>query len=118
MRSMIWVSFVTAALLGGTACKKSETEKTGNEMKKAQENVDNKARDFVKAEDKAQNNVDKQERKLDVAQDELVKARTDYAAAVQTRLAKIDAKLGQIGAKTDMASKYLVDKLQARRAEL
>jgi len=111
-------SVLAMSLLGGTACRKHDTDKAGSEMRKAREDVDDKSKDLAKTEDKSTNAVAKDQAKLDEAKADLNKARDDFASAVKARVDKIDTKINELAARTDVKTKDALASLQQRRADL
>jgi hypothetical protein len=116
--SILGTSLLSMGLLAGTACRKHDTDKAGSEMKKAREDVDDKSKDLAKTEDKSNNAVVKDQAKLDEAKADLNKARADFSTAVKTRLDKIDTKINELAARTDVKSKDALATLKQRRADL
>lgn len=111
-------SLLSMSLLAGTACRKHDTDKAGSEMKKAREDVDDKAKDLNKTEDKSNNAVAKDQAKLDESKADLNKARQDFSAAVKARLDKIDTKINELATRTDVKTKDALSSLKQRRADL
>jgi len=84
MRSMFWVSILSAALLGGTACKKSAEEKAQAKFEKAQEDVKDQREDLRdEQKDVAKEKKDVRNEQQDVNEEkgDLVKAQSQLAAA-------------------------------------
>jgi chromosome segregation ATPase len=116
--TILGTSLLSMSLLAGTACRKHDTDKAGSEMKKAREDVDDKAKDLTKTQDKQNNEVAKDQAKLDEAKADLSKARADFSSAVKTRLDKIDTKINELATRTDVKSKETLTSLKQRRADL
>jgi len=109
---------LSMGLLAGTGCNKHDTDKSGSEMKKAREDVDDKAKDLAKTEDKSNNAVAKDQAKLDDAKADLTKARVDFSAAMKARVDKIDSKINELANRTDVKAKDSLASLKQRRADL
>jgi chromosome segregation ATPase len=62
--------------------------------------------------------LEQQRQKLGSAEEALKKARVAYAAAIQERLAKLDASLASLATRTDARSKDALVGLRARRDQL
>ena len=116
--TILGTSLLSMSLLAGAACRKHDTDKAGSEMKKAREDVDDKSKDLAKTQDKSNNEVAKDQAKLDEAKADLGKARTDFSAAIKARLDKIDTKINELAARTDVKSKEALATLKQRRADL
>ncbi len=112
---MIWNSFLSLSLLTAGACKKHDTDRASDEMKKAQDDINDKGKTLGKTVEKADEDVAKDQAKLDSAKADWEKAAADYGNAVHARLEKIDAKLKVLAVKSDAKAKELEQKLKARR---
>lgn len=99
MRTKIWLVLLCGTLLGGAACRKSESEEK---------------RDVIEAQQK----VAEEKRDVVEAQRDVGAERTAYRDRLKARLAEIDAKLDELAAKTDEKSKETSAKLRVRRDEL
>ena len=139
MHMMHRCSWILAALLAGTSCGKqdnsADTDRPGQELQRAQSQVREGSQGLAATqgdlEDKKraiaseQQQVADQERKLveqrrqlGSAQGTLAEARVAYAAAVQERLAKLDASLATLATRTDARSMDAAAGLRARRDRL
>lgn len=116
--TILGTSLLSMGLLAGTACRKHDTDKAGSQMQKAREDVDDKSKDLAKTEDKSTNAVAKDQAKLDEAQADLTKARTDFSAAVKARLDKIDTKINELATRTDAKTQDALTTLKQRRVDL
>jgi len=116
MRTILIASIF--ALLAGGACKKDNTEKAGEAVRKNVEDVSDKredVRDEQKDVVKEQQDVVKEQRELGKEQGELNQAKTNYSIAVKERLARLDARIAELDAKADAKSKDLAQSLRTRR---
>jgi len=133
MRTSIWVSMITAALISSAGCRKTDEsakqmDKASTTAAKAQENVNeqvkdvtNQQKDVAKDQDKLakdQADVAKQRGELTAAQTDLTQARDSYRTAAKQRVASLDAKLHQIEMKTDAQAKDTAAKLRVRRDQI
>jgi septal ring factor EnvC (AmiA/AmiB activator) len=107
MRTILWSTVLSVALLGSVGCKKDEADK----VKAAEKNVDEQRQDIREE----QKDVDKQKQELTEAKIDLAQARTEYERVTRERLAKIDAKIAQLDAKGDEKSKKAAADLRVRR---
>ena len=109
MRKRIWGSIVSVALLGSglAACKKSSTEKSGENVKKTQE-------DLLREE----HGMSKQEGKLTDAEHASAAARTRFMTEANARLAKADTKIEELSQKSDPGSQQMVSSLKNERAQV
>jgi len=127
MKSMFWLSIVSAAALGGSACKKSETEKAQDKYEKAQEKVQDKAedvRDQAKDVQKADTMSEKRDEQKDVnaaqhdlnnAKADLAAARVDFTLKAKERLSQIDTQIHELEAKGTAKAKESAAKLREER---
>ncbi|CAN5736890.1 hypothetical protein BH11MYX2_BH11MYX2_38730 [soil metagenome] len=127
------------ALVVITSCSKhdnsAETDKTGAELRKAQDDVaehskelaknqsdiEQQQRDLVREQEQLadkQKMLVQQREQLGSAQGTLVQARAAYEAAVNERRAKLDAAIATRATKTDAKSKDAVAGFGARRDQL
>lgn len=133
MRNAIWISMLSAALLGGAACHKKDDagkamDKAGTSAAKAQEDIHDQAKDVASEQKdvnkeadklaKEQADVDKQKGELASAQGDLAQARERYNVAAKQRLTNLDAKISQLEMKTDAKLKDEAIKFRARRDEV
>jgi chromosome segregation ATPase len=119
----------------GTRDNSADTDKTSEDLRKAQAEVTANSKDLAKNQDdieqkkralvrEQQDLADKQKLleqqrgQLGSAQGTLVQARAAYAAAVKERFAKLDASVAVLATKTDAKSKDAVVGLRARRDQL
>ncbi len=120
MRTTIMISLLATALLGGAACNDKE-DKAEAKFEKAQDNVKEQradVRDEQKDVAKAQADVAAQKNELARAQADLSVARREYAASLDVRIAKIDARLTELGYRTDDNAKEAAARLRNQRNEL
>ena len=106
-KTMLWCSLISVALLGG-ACKKSESEKAADQVRKSVEEVRDQREDVREQQKdvaKEQKDVVKEQRELAEAQGELAKARANYVVTARERLARLDAKINDLERRADMKSK-------------
>ena len=131
-RSLVFSLSLWLAAGCGKHDDSAETDKTGAELRKAQDEVATHSKDLAKNQrdieqqkrdvareqqelaDK-QKLLEQQQQQLGSAQGTLVQARAAYAAAVKARLAKLDAAIAERATKTDAKSKDAVAGLGARR---
>jgi septal ring factor EnvC (AmiA/AmiB activator) len=119
-KTMLWCSLISVALLGG-ACKKSESEKAADQVRKSVEEVRDQREDVREEQKdvaKEQKDVTKEQRELAEAQGELAKARANYVVTARERLARIDAKINDLERRADAKSKDAAITLRARRDAL
>lgn len=115
-------------VLGLAGCSKdngTETDRTGGDLKKAILDVDKQQTDLAATQDAIERTkrelADKEKaltatkEQLGSALGNLTDARIAYAAAVNERLAKLDASIATRATKTDAVSKDLVAGVHARR---
>jgi chromosome segregation ATPase len=107
MRTILWSTVLSIALIGSVGCRKDEAEK----VKAAEKNVAEQRED-IRDEQK---DVDKQKQELAGAQHDLAQARAEYDRTARERLAKIDAKIAQLEAKGTEASRKAAADLRVRR---
>jgi septal ring factor EnvC (AmiA/AmiB activator) len=107
MRTILWSTVLSMALLGGVGCKKNEAEK----VQAAEKNVDEQKKD-VRDEQK---DVNKQQGELQQAKIDLSAARADFERTARERLTKIDTKIAELEAKGDAKSKQSAADLRVRR---
>lgn len=136
---MLRCSLVLTALLAGTSCGKqdnsADTDRPGQDLRKAQSQVregsqglaanqngiEKKKRAILSEQQQVADQeqlLEQQRQQLGSAQGNLQEAWVAYAAAVKTRLAKLDASLATVAMKTDARSRDAVTGLRARRDQL
>ena len=133
MRTTLWISLLSTAVLAGGACKrKTETEKdmdrAATSAQKAQEDVNKNAkdvRDEQKDVTKAENNLNKQESdvakqqgELNAAETNLAQARDRFVTAAKDRLAQLDQKIQDLSARTDAKAKEVAATAKIKRDEI
>ena len=133
MRNPIWISMLSAALLGGAACHKKDDagkamDKAASSAAKAQEDVRDQAKDIRDEQKdvnkdadklaKDQADVAKQQGEMNAAQGDLAQARERYNVAAKQRLTNLDAKLSQLEMSTDAKIKADASKLRIRRDQI
>lgn len=113
----------------------SATDKTSEDLRKAQAAVSEHSKDMANNQDAIEQTkrdllreqqelsdhqklLEQQRQALGSAQGTLGQARAAYAAAVAVRLAKLNASIATLGAKTDAKSSDAVAGLRARRDQL
>jgi chromosome segregation ATPase len=105
------------------ALRQAQTEvaQHSNDLAKNQGDIEQNKRSLVREQqdlaDK-QTLLEQQRRQLGSAQSTLVQARIAYAAAVQERLAKLDASVATLATKSDAKSTDAAAGLRARRDQL
>jgi septal ring factor EnvC (AmiA/AmiB activator) len=118
MRTTLWCSILSAALLIGGCSKKSESQEA---MDKASDQAA-KARDEMQKErkdvDDQQSRLVKEQAELDTAHTDLVQARAKYEQAAHDRLAAIDTRLHELAARSDAKARAAYADLQVRRDQL
>src|SRR6266540_1694724 len=107
MRTILWSTVLSIALVGSVGCRKNEADK----VKAAEKNVDEQRQD-VRDEQK---DVEKQKAELGEAQRDLAKARADFDRTARERLNRIDSKIAQLEAKGDEKSRKAAADLRVRR---
>jgi septal ring factor EnvC (AmiA/AmiB activator) len=114
MRTILWSTVLSMALVGSVGCKKNEAEK----VQAAEKNVEEQKQD-IRDEKKdvvnEQKDVAKQQQELAAAQADLAQARAEYERSARERLAQIDAKIARLEAKGDAKSKQAAADLRTRR---
>jgi septal ring factor EnvC (AmiA/AmiB activator) len=119
MRTII-LGVAAALVFGGAACK-SESEKRGSELKKAQERVEEQREDIREEQKdvtKEQRDVSKEQQELSESEAKLAAERSQFQSTVKQKLASVDAKIASLDSKTDAKSKERAAELRMRRNEI
>jgi phage shock protein A len=128
MRSTLLISLLSAALLGGAACKKSPEEKAEKGFEKAREELEETGgavrKEGAEVEEKMKGAAEETKEvgaeKPEMAKPsaELEAARARYQAAAKDRLQRIDTRIAELEARGDAKSHETAMKLKEHRNEL
>lgn len=115
MRKLFSFTILSAAL-AASACKRTDDhmDKAGDQMQKAAEQVNDRGKDV--ASDRT--DLTKHETDLDRANADLTRSKDEYVAAGRERLARIDARINELSARTDAKAHEEAQDLKIRRDEL